>query len=82
MTDVRKLYADAHTWVAAHPAPTLAERRTEYTNLFSQSWRLGEQYTLTYDYSCRTLAKRLLRYQGELFQFVLVPELPADNNLA
>ena len=30
---------------------------------------------------CRTLAKRLLRHQDELFQFLLVPGLPADNNL-
>ena len=28
VTDVRKLYDEAHTWLAAHPAPTLAERRT------------------------------------------------------
>ena len=28
------------------------------------------------------LAKRLLRHQDELFQFVLVPGLVADNNLA
>jgi len=82
VTDVRKLYDAAHTWLAAHPAPALAERRTEYTDLFSQSCRLGEQYALTYDHPCCTLAKRLLRYQDELFQFVLVPGLPADNNLA
>ena len=28
------------------------------------------------------MAKRLLRHQDELFQFVLLPGLPADNNLA
>jgi transposase len=82
VTDVRKLYDDAHTWLAAHSAPTLAERRTEYTDLFTQACRLGEQYALTYDHPCCTLAKRLLRHQDELFQFVLVPGLPADNNLA
>jgi transposase len=31
---------------------------------------------------CWALAKRLLRHQEELFLFVLVPDLPADNNLA
>jgi transposase len=80
--DVRKLYDDAHIWLKAHPAPTLAERHTEYADLFTQACRLGEQYALTYDHPCCTLAKRLLRYQDELFQFVLVPGLPADNNLA
>ena len=43
---------------------------------------MGEQYALTYDHPCCTLAKRVLRHQDELFQFVLVPGLPADNNLA
>jgi transposase len=82
VTDVRKLYDAAHTWLAAHPTPTLAERRTEYTDLFTQACRLGEQYALTYDHPCCALAKRMLRHQDELFQFVLVPGLPADNNLA
>lgn len=82
VTDVRKLYDAAHTWLAAHPTPTLAERRTEYADRFSQAWRLGEQYALNYDHPCGTLAKRLLRHQDELFQFVLVPGLAADNNLA
>ena len=34
------------------------------------------------EHPCATLAKRLLRHQEELFQFVLVAGLPADNNLA
>ena len=80
--DVCKLYDDAHTWLKAHPAPTLAERRIEFADLFTQACRLGEQYALTYDHLCCTLAKRLLRYQDELFQVVLVPGLPADNILA
>ena len=54
----------------------------QYDDLFAQACRLGEQYALTYDHPCCTLAKRLLRHQDELFQFVLVPGLPADNNLA
>jgi hypothetical protein len=81
-TDVRQLYDDAHTWLAAHPTPTLAERRSEYAELFARACRWGEQYALTYDHPCCALAKRLLRHQDELFQFVLVPGLPADNNLA
>jgi transposase len=81
-TAVRKLYDEAQAWLAAHPAPTLAERRTEYADLFTRACRLGEQYALTYDHPCGALAKRLLRHQDELFQFILVPGLPADNNLA
>jgi transposase len=79
---VRKLYDDAHAWLAAHPAPPPADRHTEYADLLARTCRLGEQYALTYDHPCCALAKRLLRHQDELFQFVLVPGLPADNNLA
>ena len=69
-------------WLTVHPTPTLAERRSEYADFFARACRLGEQYALTYEHPCCTLAKRLLRHQDELFQFVLVPGLPADNNLA
>jgi len=82
VTNVRQLYDDAHTWLAAHPVPPQVERRAEYADFFTRACRLGEQYALTYDHPCCTLAKRLLRHQDELFQFVLVPGLPADNNLA
>lgn len=81
-TDVRQLYDDAQAWLTAHPTPTRAERYAEYTDLFTRACRLGEQYALTYDHPCCTLAKRLLRHQDELFQFILVPGLPADNNAA
>ena len=79
---MRQLYDDAHSLAGSTPGAALAERRTEYTDLFTQACRLGEQYALTYDHPCCTLAKRMLRHQDELFQFVLVPGLPADNNLA
>ena len=79
---VRQLYDEAQAWLAAHPTPTLAERRTTYADLFARAWRLGEQYALTAAHPCNALAKRLLRHQDELFQFILVPGLPADNNLA
>ena len=43
---------------------------------------MGEQYALTADHPCGALAKRLRRHQDELFQFVVAPGLPTDNNLA
>ena len=79
---VRQLYDDACAWLRAYPTPTLAERHIEYPSLFTRACRLGEQYALTYDHPCCTLAKRLLRHQDELFQFILVPGLAPDNNLA
>jgi hypothetical protein len=79
---VRKLYDAAHTWLREHPTPTLAERHAIYAQLFTRACHLGAQYALTDDHPCGPLAKRLLRHQDELFQFVVVPGLPADNNLA
>ena len=46
-------------------------RPTTCTLLYAQS-----------EHHCQALAKRLLRHQDELFQFVLVAGLRADNNLA
>jgi len=81
---VRELYTSAVAWLTAHPAPTLGERQTEYTRLRRRVCCLGEQYAAATwrGHPCNALAKRVLRHQDELFQFVLVPGLPADNNLA
>jgi len=81
-TAVHQLYDEAGAWLAAHPAPPPAERWAEYTHLYTQACRLGVQYARVQEHPCNALAKRLLRHQDELFQFVLVPGLPADNNLA
>jgi transposase len=79
---VRQLYVDACAWLAAHPTALPAERLAEYTYLYTQACTLGTQYARTQEHVCNALAKRLLRHQDELFPFVLVPGLPADNNLA
>ncbi len=79
---VRKLYDEGCAWLVAHPAASLPEREAEYRLLYQRVCALGQQYALKYEHPCSTLAKRLLRHQDELFQFVLVPDLPADNNLA
>lgn len=82
VAEIRQLYDTAHTWLREHPTPTRAECHTTYTELFTRACHLGEQYALTEDHPCGTLAKRVLRHQDELFPFVVVPGLPADNNLA
>jgi hypothetical protein len=78
---VRQLYDEGHTWLEAHPTPTIAACQEKYADLLTRACTLGEQYALTDD-PCRTLAKRLLRHQDELFQYVLHPGVPADNNPA
>jgi hypothetical protein len=79
---VRQVYDDAQQWLSDHPAATLEQRRQQYDALYQRTWRLGQQYAAAGGHPCWALAKRLLRHQEELFQFVLVADLPADNNLA
>lgn len=81
-TAVRQLYEEAQEWLHAHAPPTLEERDQKYASLVARVCELGQRHAFASDHPCWGLAKRLLRHQEELFQFVLVPNLPADNNLA
>ena len=95
--EVRELYDDARKLLAEHQLgpPTLQEevsspergeqREKEYGRLVAQAVRVGRQYANAKEHRqhpCHALCKRLLRHQDELFQFVLVPGLSSDNNLA
>lgn len=77
---VRQLYDEAKAWLADERS--VAERRRKYTELYLRAEQLGQQYACAAAHPCWALAKRLLRHQEELFQFVLRPGVPADNNLA
>jgi transposase len=79
---VRQVYDDAQLWLNDHPAATIEQRRQKYDELYQRAWRLGSQHASESGHPCCALAKRLLRHQEELFLFVLVPDLPANNNLA
>lgn len=50
--------------------------------LTGRSHTLGLAYATAKTHACRALAKRLLRHEDELFQFVLVEGLSASNTLA
>ena len=79
---VRACYDDAQAWLAAAGQAALAVRETQYVQLTSRTHALGLTYAKVYRHPCCALAKRLLRHEDELFQFVLVDGLSADNNLA
>jgi len=79
---VRKLYDEAQAWLTESTTLTVAQRQDKYANQLSRVCTLGRQYALVSKHPCQTLAKRLMRHQDELFQFVLVPGLAPDNNLA
>ncbi len=73
---VRELYARARRLVPGEHV------ELHYALLVSETHTLGQQYAQQNGHPCWALAKRLLRHEAELFQFVLVPELEATNNLA
>jgi transposase len=79
---VRQLYDDAHGWLTTHAHAADSERRTTYALLLKQSIALGRQYAQVQEHPCTALAKRLLRHQDELFQFVIRDGVSSDNNLA
>ena len=79
---LRACYDAAQAWLAAHPQAALEAREETYVMLTSRTHALGVQYAKAYNQACCALAKRLLRHEDELFQFVLLDGLSADNNLA
>jgi hypothetical protein len=80
--DVRALYDQAQTWLASQEQPSQEAREAQYVSLVARVHRLGLAYARVKQHACQALAKRLLRHEDELFQFVLVAGLSADNNLA
>jgi len=79
---VRALYDEAQELIKASCTPSQAEREKQYIALLQQLQPLGLAYAQVKKHPCQALAKRLLRHQDELFLFVLVDGLSADNNLA
>ena len=79
---VRQVHDDAQEWLKRTRAPTQEERERQYVALVGRVHQLGLQYAQGKKHPCQALAKRLLRHEDELFPFVLVEGLSADNNLA
>jgi len=79
---VRHLYDEALEFVRATSPPDEQERIIKYGTLLARLEKLGQVHARSEGHPCRILAKRLLRHQDEMFQFVLHPEVSADNNLA
>jgi hypothetical protein len=80
---VKALYEKGQELVKREkPPPTEEERQKLYTELQEEAKRLGLCYAQQKEHPCNTLAKRLLRHLDELFPFVRIPGLKADNNTA
>ena len=80
--DVRSLYDEAQAWLRAQAQPSQEAREQQYVDLVERMHRLGLAYARVKQHPSQALCKRLLRHEDELFQFVLVEGLSADNNLA
>jgi hypothetical protein len=57
-----------------------AAREAQYVSLTSQTHTLGLRYARVKGHACQALAKRLLRHEDELFQFVLLDGLSIVNS--
>ncbi len=79
---VRAVYDDAQALLHALVPRSQDQRDRQYQRLVEQACTLGRRHAQHQDHPCRALAQRLLRHQDELFQFVLIEGLSADNNLA
>jgi len=77
---VRALFDEAQAALPGIKEQT--ERETLYNSLVERVQELALPYARDKQHACWALAKRLLRHQDELFQFVRVQGVPADNNLA
>jgi transposase len=79
---VEAVYRLARQRLGQAPALTAPQRQAFYGRLVERVQTLGRQYAQARGHACQALAKRLLRHQDELFQFVLVEAAPPDNNAA
>jgi transposase len=79
---LRALYDDAQAAFEGPRVLTIRQRRLLARQLEAQAYRLALVYAGQKKHPCQALAKRLLRHMGELFAFVHVDGLDADNNRA
>ncbi len=77
---VRTLYA--HGRACQTQDLSVAQRQRAYRLLEQRAQALARCYADTAGHPCQTLALRLRRHRGELFEFVRVPALSATNNAA
>lgn len=79
---VKGLYEEAQGFLSASRRCSQEERERKYLELLERLQPLGLAYAQSKKHPCQALAKRLLRHQDELFLFLVVDGLSANNNLA
>lgn len=79
---VCKLYEEGREANGRAPPPSLAQREEIAAGLRGRAHELGLQWAQTKEHPCYVLGKRLLRHEGELFEFVRQEGVGATNNAA
>ncbi len=79
---VGAVYQLAQQRLRQEPALTPSQRDVFSRRLVERIQELGREYAKEKGHPCQALAKRLLRHQEELFQFVVVEGVAATNNQA
>jgi len=80
--ELRALYDDAQAAFDGPHRLSARQRAQLARQLEAQAYRLAVVYAGQPHHPCRAEAKRLLRHMGELFAFVRIDGLDADNNQA
>jgi transposase len=80
--ELRQLYDEAGAFKRLGARASPAQRKAAYEGWVEEVRQLGLRYADAHHHPCQVLGKRLLRHQDELFQFVLVDEVAADNSQA
>lgn len=75
-------YRSAQQRLGQEPRLSVEERGALAARLCERVRALGQQYAKAKKYPCRALAQRVLRHAHELFVFVEVDGVSADNNAA
>jgi transposase len=76
------LYRLGKEYVRRYPHASLAARAAAYGKLVGRIKELGLRYAQAREHACHALAQRIMRHLEELFQYVRLAGVPADNNLA
>ena len=79
---VRPLYSEGQAVVRGDEAASQEAREAKQVEGGERAEVLGLEVAQRPEHACKAVANRILRHEGELFQFVLIEGLSADNNLA
>lgn len=79
---VRKLYSEGVECDGRAPPPSAPERETKAAELRERAHELGLKWAPSKQHPTHALCQRLLRHEGELFEFVRQAGVEATNNRA